>query len=267
MSLRDEIVRRSKENTANQARMLREAQRYADPSRPENRYRMYMEDFRANQLADAENKRKLEEQKLKNIGAVDVARTTGEGYAERQRLENIGRRDVAGMEQRGLTDRTNITERLAREKAADDRFKMLSELEGTVNMGRKEPIDIWQTYGGYQESPMARLGQDGQRKYNPMEVYDKSGKNLLRTDYFDSTGNIAYSEPVKTTTPNVIGSALPGAGGQSPLSKPSTEITNQKETFESIYGSKPTLKDIWAENERRKKQKEAERKKLWSVPY
>ena len=44
-------------------------------------------------------------------------------------------------------------------------------------------------------------------------------------------------------------------------------LVKQKETFESVYGQRPTLKSIWAEDERRKKERDAKRKSQWTVPY
>lgn len=40
-----------------------------------------------------------------------------------------------------------------------------------------------------------------------------------------------------------------------------------RQTFESIYGESPILKDIWEKDEELKRQREKERKLQWTVPY
>lgn len=213
------------------------------------------------------HERALELQKLKNIGATDTAKITGESYAEQQRLRNIGQKDITGMEQAGQTERTELQAAIEREQTnilrdqnLFNQYKDLRSLEQNINA----PIGYsyipgWQEY----QANLMNTTERATSKYTPITRSDGT------VDYFDPSGNLAYSDKPKQTTPNVPGSTLPSYGGQSPLTRSSNENQTQtrKETFESIYGTNPTLKDIWTENERRKKQKDAERKKLWTVPY
>lgn len=225
-----------------------------------NRHERYLADFRANQLANAEHQRKMELQKLQNLGQTDVANITGLAGTEQQRLRNVGMKDVAGMEQAGQTKRLGMQADIAKQQNLFNQYKDLRSLEQNINAPTGYSyIPGWQEY----QTNLMNTTERATSKYTPIT---RSNGTI---DYFDQSGNLAYSDKPKQTTPNVPGSTLPSYGGQSPLTRSSNENQTQtrKETFESIYGTNPTLKDIWTENERRKKQKDAERKKLWTVPY
>ena len=158
-------------------------------------------------------------QNLKNTGQVDVARTTGEGYAEQQRLRNIGQRDVTGMTQTGLTDRAKMTDALGREKLIGDQYLGLRELE-------QNPLTPagYSYIPGFQEYRQSQLGQTstGERKYNSVTRDDGN------VEYYDREGKLAYTDRPVRTTPNVPGSTLQSVGGQSPLPRTDSGTANQK---------------------------------------
>ena len=203
----------------------------------------------------------LKLQNLKNTGQVDVARTNGEGYAEQQRLRNIGQRDVTGMEQAGLADRARMADALGREKLIGEQYMNLRELE-------QNPMTPagYSYIPGFQEYKQSQLGQTNSGGASRRRKYNSVTRDNGAVEYYNQEGNLAYTDEPVRTTPNVPGSALQSVGGQSPLKRPATS-DGQKETNESIYGSRPTLKDIWAENKRRKKERDKRRKSQWTVPY
>jgi len=166
-----------------------------DPTSPGNWHRLATEEKIKKRALDEVNQRKLEEQKLKNTGLVDVARTTGEAGIERQGLQNLGQADVAQTQEAGATERTGMANNLVREERPFKQFKDLSTL-GQSEFGQN--TDYIENYRNFKNDPdfnttgQAATDQNADSKYDKIKKYDNAG-NLIGVNYYNkSDGSFAY---------------------------------------------------------------------------
>lgn len=255
------------------------------------------------QLAEERaNEQALKLQELKNRGLVDVAKTTGESDAEQQRLRNIGMRDVTGMEQAGQTARINLSnlgavnlQKLKGSQAYDIANMQTREEARQADLANKlgidklnflksqEPFRQYTTLqelenkaaesGILKQQPLDMGYREYQRKLaNPEMAFTEdsirkklaSGMDPTKINFNDS--EISF---LRNNMPGIIPEKPKQINDQVTYDVNTNTYTNvpTRETNESLYGSNPSLKDIWAIDEARKRQKEVERKKQWTVPY
>lgn len=171
-----------------------------DPTNPANRYRMHLEDFRINQMKDAENKRALALQEKSNQGLLGVEDRRQIGSTKRTGLEQAGMTGRLGMTQAGLNLRDKISNALERRRLAGQQFKMLQELDAS-NLGLEKPINYGQRFRDFNTEMLGGQGQgQNQRQYDTLdrakgmrEYYDRDTGKLVYTDLTDPD-----SRPTKT---------------------------------------------------------------------
>ena len=253
---------------------------YNDPTNPANRYRMSMEEDTVNRMADAENKRKMALQQLQESGATERQKLVNTGNLGVAKLSDIGETTRRGMTEQGFLNRLGAENKYTfqrdRETALRENMNYWTRPQfDNTGMQTKGPVDpslaskyalsMEDAINSYNNTPEA----SGGRKYDNITRKDGS------VEYYDNEGKLAYIDKPKVTTPNVPGSTIQNISNtQSPLPRKgmidetiNKPMDKQKETFESVYGQRPTLKSIWAEDERRKKERDAKRKSQWTVPY
>ena len=172
-----------------------------DPTVASNWHRLATEEKIKKRGLDEENQRKLEAQKLKNFGLLDVAETNKESAIEQQSLQNLGQIDERQMIETGATNRARMTNNLEREKRPFSRFTKLMELgQSTTPAGMSNDyVGNWKNF--QDDSSLSQLGQptnqNTESKYRPVKRYGKD-RNLLGIDYYNSSdGTFAYFDAGK----------------------------------------------------------------------
>lgn len=192
------------------------------------------------------------------------------GLMERQKLENLNQQYLQEMKGEQAYKLAELQQKPEMAKLdfikSQEPFRQYSVLQelGTnaASQGMPGPDTTGMGFRQYQKmfsDPVYASLEDSIRKklssgINPTKI------NWTEDELIHLRANMPGILPEKQTQDKVVFNPETQTYSNVPT-------RSNKQTFESIYGNKPTLRDIWAKDEELKNQREAARKSNWTVPY